>query len=71
MHYRVIQPHFFAKGGDRSSPESVPEVSVLDSFGGKIVFVVGGSAKDVSSSEILKSYLERLRERERTSGAAT
>jgi cytidyltransferase-like protein len=64
---RVIRPHIFAKGGDRSNPESVPEFEVLDSLGAKMEFGVGGAAKDVSSSDILRSYRERLRLSERTS----
>jgi cytidyltransferase-like protein len=56
----VIRPHVFAKGGDRSSPDSVPEVAILKTFGARMEFGVGGSAKDVSSSDILRSYRLRI-----------
>lgn len=48
----LIEPDIFAKGGDRDSPENVPEYEVCQAVGCKVVFGVGGG-KVQSSSELI------------------
>lgn len=50
-----FRPLFFAKGGDRSTPEAVPENEVCSKVGCTIVFGVGGIDKVQSSSNLIKN----------------
>jgi D-beta-D-heptose 7-phosphate kinase/D-beta-D-heptose 1-phosphate adenosyltransferase len=50
----ILQPLIFAKGGDRSDPDKVPEFSVCQSIGCEIRFGVGGREKVQSSSNLTK-----------------
>jgi D-beta-D-heptose 7-phosphate kinase/D-beta-D-heptose 1-phosphate adenosyltransferase len=54
---RRLRPHVFAKGGDRSAPELVPEWPVCQQLGIEMVFGVG-AAKAWSSSDFLKEWGE-------------
>lgn len=49
---KILRPKFFMKGGDRSSPESVPELAACQSVGCQIIFGAGGTDKIQSSSEL-------------------
>lgn len=49
----ILCPDVFAKGGDRSTPESVPEYNVCEKIGCRIVFGVGGVEKVQSSSSLI------------------
>lgn len=53
---RYFQPHYFCKGGDRSSLESLPrcEIEACEVYGTKILFGVGGTEKASSSSDLIK-----------------
>ena len=55
---RLIKPHVFAKGGDRSDTENMPDVEVktCEELGIKLEFGVGGFEKLNSSSELLESF---------------
>ena len=52
-----LRPHIFAKGGDRSAPEKVPEWKTCTDLGIEMVFGVG-LRKDWSSSDFLKEWGE-------------
>lgn len=52
---RRIKPHVFTKGGDRCSPESLPEWDVCREFGIRVEFEVG-APKHWSSSDFLKKW---------------
>lgn len=56
----ILRPNIFAKGGDRSSIDSLnpKEVEVCKKYDIEIVFGVGGSDKTVSSSRILNTYVK-------------
>jgi cytidyltransferase-like protein len=49
---RVVKPHYFTKGGDRSTPESIADAEHLacQETGTEIVYGVGGTEKVQSSS---------------------
>ena len=51
-----IRPDIFAKGGDRVLG-NIPEVSVCQSIGCKMVFNVGEGGKVQSSSDVVKRYM--------------
>lgn len=55
---RLIQPNIFAKGGDRDSNTSMPdvEVKVCEQLGIKIQYGVGGNNKLNSSSELVENF---------------
>lgn len=55
IHY--FQPHYFCKGGDRSSIDNLPkcEVDACNAYGTVILFGVGGSEKVSSSSDLMKA----------------
>jgi cytidyltransferase-like protein len=55
---RKLKPDIFAKGGDRSSLDKVPEAKICQEIGCKIVFNVGKGGKVESSSWLLKKFLE-------------
>lgn len=58
IHY--FQPHYFCKGGDRSSVANLPvsEVQACEDYGTKILFGVGGADKASSSSDLIKRAVE-------------
>lgn len=60
----ILKPDIFAKGGDRSSIDSLnqKEVEVCKKYNIEIKFGVGGTSKDVSSSQILNSYVKKVAE---------
>jgi len=49
----ALKPNFFTKGGDRAKPEDIPEWSICEKVGCKVVFNVGGG-KVQSSSWLLE-----------------
>lgn len=55
---RLIKPHVFAKGGDRSDVESMPaiEIKTCEDLGIKVEFGVGGTEKLNSSSELVENF---------------
>ena len=54
---RRIKPHVFTKGGDRCSPETIPEWDVCQELGIKVETGVG-APKNWSSSEFLAKWKE-------------
>ena len=50
----LLKPHFFCKGGDRSTAANVPEFDVCDKLKCMVVFGVGGTDKVQSSSDLIK-----------------
>jgi len=54
----ILSPDFFCKGGDRDSFENVPESKVCDVIKCEVLFNVGGSK--VQSSSSLVSRMERF-----------
>jgi cytidyltransferase-like protein len=54
---RRLRPHTFAKGGDRSEKQNVPESAVCDELGIEMVFGIGAE-KVWSSSNFLKDWGE-------------
>jgi len=54
---RRIKPTVFTKGGDRCSPETIPEWNVCQEFGIRVEFEVG-EPKNWSSSEFLAKWKE-------------
>jgi D-beta-D-heptose 7-phosphate kinase/D-beta-D-heptose 1-phosphate adenosyltransferase len=59
---RKLKPDIFAKGGDRSGTDKVPEAKTCEEIGCKIVFNVGKGGKVESSSWLLKRFLENAGE---------
>lgn len=51
----MIRPTVFAKGGDRSSPGSVPELDLCQKIGCEIRYGVGGFDKIQSSSDLIRN----------------
>jgi D-beta-D-heptose 7-phosphate kinase/D-beta-D-heptose 1-phosphate adenosyltransferase len=49
-----LEPDYFTKGGDRSSPDQVPELDVCKRIDCQIIFGVGGTDKIQSSSSLVK-----------------
>lgn len=49
----IIRPNIFAKGGDRSMAENVPEYDKCVEVGCTVVFGMGGSDKVQSSSDLI------------------
>jgi len=47
----VLKPNYFTKGGDRASPEDIPEWDICQEVGCKVLFNVGG--KKIQSSSWL------------------
>lgn len=58
----IIRPDVFTKGGDRTG-NTTPESSLIESYGGKIIYNVGAS-KEWSSSDYLKEWVEYVNSRE-------
>jgi len=52
----IMKPNIFAKGGDRSVAENVPEYDTCIKTGCTVVFGIGGSEKLNSSSELIRRY---------------
>lgn len=52
----IMKPNIFAKGGDRSRAENVPEYETCVKNGCTVVFGIGGSEKIQSSSELVQRY---------------
>lgn len=50
---RILKPHFFTKGGDRSSASVVPEAEICEQIGCTIRYGVGGSTKVQSSTNLI------------------
>jgi cytidyltransferase-like protein len=59
---RKLKPDIFAKGGDRSSSDKVPEVITCNEINCKVVFDVGKGGKMESSSWLLKKFLENSKD---------
>lgn len=59
---KLIKPHIFANGGDRH-PEGdpVPEVSICEKLGIKMIYNVGKGGKIRSSSDLLKKYSKKTK----------
>jgi rfaE bifunctional protein nucleotidyltransferase chain/domain len=55
---RKLKPDIFAKGGDRSSLDMIPEAAVCKEIGCKIVMDIGKGGKVESSSWLLKRFME-------------
>lgn len=55
---RLINPHVFAKGGDRSDKDNMPKVEVdtCDELGIEVKYGVGGNQKLNSSSELVENF---------------
>jgi len=49
----TLKPTYFTKGGDRASPEDIPEWDICNEVGCKVIFNVGGG-KVQSSSWLLE-----------------
>ena len=47
----MLKPNYFTKGGDRASPEDIPEWDICQEVGCKVLFNVGG--KKIQSSSWL------------------
>ena len=56
---RVVRPHVFANGGDRHA-HNIPEVTVCEEIGAKMVFNVGEGGKVQSSSWLLADYVKKV-----------
>jgi cytidyltransferase-like protein len=52
----IIKPNVFAKGGDRSKQENVPEYDTCVNIGCTVVFGIGGAEKLQSSSDLIRKY---------------
>jgi rfaE bifunctional protein nucleotidyltransferase chain/domain len=59
---KKLKPDIFAKGGDRSSLDKVPEAATCKEIGCKIVFDVGKGGKMESSSWLLKRFLDNSKD---------
>lgn len=55
---KVIRPHVFTKGGDRSDPRTIPEWKVCEDYGIQVITGVG-DPKENSSSNILEGWYNR------------
>lgn len=55
---RRIKPHVFTKGGDRCSPETIPEWNVCEELGIRVETGIG-EPKNWSSSEFLSKWKEK------------
>jgi D-beta-D-heptose 7-phosphate kinase/D-beta-D-heptose 1-phosphate adenosyltransferase len=54
---RRLKPHVFTKGGDRISPETIPEWDICQELGIKVESGIG-EPKNWSSSDFLKKWKE-------------
>ena len=55
---RIVKPDIHVKGGDWKI-EQIPEVNLVQSYGGKVVIV--DEVEGYSTSEIIKRIIERYR----------
>lgn len=53
----IVKPDIFTKGGDRNTKGNVPEVDIVESYGGKVEYNVG-DPKIRSSSDYLKEWVD-------------
>jgi D-beta-D-heptose 7-phosphate kinase/D-beta-D-heptose 1-phosphate adenosyltransferase len=53
---KIMKPTIFAKGGDRSTAENVPEYGECVKIGCSVVFGIGGAEKIQSSSDLVRKY---------------
>ena len=53
----IIKPDVFTKGGDRDNSKVVPEVEIVEGYGGRVEYSVG-NPKLWSSSNYLKQWEE-------------
>jgi D-beta-D-heptose 7-phosphate kinase/D-beta-D-heptose 1-phosphate adenosyltransferase len=61
---KIIKPHVFANGGDRKPDgDPVPEVSLCEEMGIKMVYNIGRGGKIRSSSEMLKEYSKKIKKK--------
>ena len=51
----ILRPRAFAKGGDRTGPENIPEWETCQRLGVRVILGVGGG-KERSSSEMLAAW---------------
>ena len=58
----ALKPTYFTKGGDRASPEDIPEWEICQEVGCKVIFNVGGG-KVQSSSWLINAREERKNEK--------
>lgn len=58
----ILRPHVFAKGGDRNSPDNVPEFEVCRRIGCEVKFGVGGYEKANSSQAVARRLAAVVRE---------
>lgn len=59
----IMKPNIFAKGGDRSTAENVPEYDVCVKTGCSVVFGIGGGEKVQSSSDLVTKYQHPLKDK--------
>ncbi|MEK7514329.1 MAG: adenylyltransferase/cytidyltransferase family protein [Patescibacteria group bacterium] len=57
---RIIKPHIFAKGGDRTI-DNIPEVALCNELGIEMVFNVGFGGKVQSSSWLLEKHVSNIK----------
>lgn len=57
---KKIKPDIFANGGDRTK-KNIPEVSVCEAIGCKMVFGIGDGGKVQSSSWLLSEVAEKIK----------
>ena len=57
----IMKPNIFAKGGDRSMAENVPEYECCVKNACAVVFGIGGTEKVRSSSELIAMYQRPLK----------
>ena len=55
---QIIKPNIFAKGGDRTGPENIPEWQPCLDIGCEIITGVGGD-KIQSSSDLVKAFMNK------------
>lgn len=53
----IVKPHIFTKGGDRDEAKKVPEVEVVEKYGGRVEYNVG-DPKVWSSSNYLEEWYQ-------------
>ena len=56
---KKIRPDIFANGGDRTK-KNIPEISVCEAIGCKMIFGVGKGGKVQSSSWLLADYIKKM-----------
>lgn len=58
---RILRPHYYTKGGDRSSPDAIAacELAACKEVGCEIFYGVGGASKVQSSSRLVEATRTR------------